>query len=220
MKTKSKKGILVLGITGSFGSGKTTCAGMFKKLGASCVNADRIYHALIKPRASVYKKIVSVFGREILGRNKQIDRKRLAKLVFSKSQGLKELCQISHPAIIRRLRGELRKLKRIKSGAIVVIDAPLLIEAGKIRMVDKLIVVKASKKVQIARCRKQRGMSHSEVIKRIKVQAPLAKKLKLADYVIDNSGTLKQTRKQVRDIWESLKYTNSSRIKNLRIKHE
>ena len=204
MKSKLEKKILVLGITGSFGAGKTTVALMFKRLGVSVIDADRIYHQLIKPGTLVYKGIVSAFGREILEKNKQIDRSKLAKLVFSKKEALKRLSQITHPAIIKRMSFKLSKLKRSQRRKIIVIDAPLLIEAGKISMVDKLIVVKTSKKNQIARCRRRFGISRDGVIKRIRTQAPLTEKIRLADYVIDNNGMLQQTREQVKNIWEKL----------------
>lgn len=199
-----KKRTLVLGVTGSFASGKTTVAWMFQTLGASRIDADRIYHELIRPPGSLYKKIISSFGREILGKTRQIDRKKLGKIAFSKRGDLRRLTQITHPGIIRKIREKNSQLKRTKKCRIIVIDAPLLIEAGLISLMDKLIVVKANKKNQISRCKKRKGLSRVEVIKRIRRQIPLTKKIKLADYVIDNNGTLKQTREQVRNIWKKL----------------
>lgn len=195
---------MTLGITGSFGSGKTTVARMFKRLGASCIDADRVYHRLIKCKSPTYKKIVSAFGREILKSNKEIERKKLGKIVFSSGQNLKKICQLTHPAIIREIKDEITRWKRSKGRKVIVIDAPLLIEAGLIKMMDKLIVVKANKKNQIARSTKLRKFSRAQALRRIKAQAPLAEKLKLADYIIDNNGTLKQTQKQVKDIWKGI----------------
>lgn len=205
MRNKLRKKGLVLGITGSFCCGKTTVAGMFRRLGASCINVDTIYHRLIKPRGLLYERIVSAFGQDVLGNNKQIDRKKLAKIVFGENEALKRLCRITHPAIIKRMNLELAKLKRAKGCVVIVIDAPLLIEARLLDVADKLIVVKASKRNQIARCKRQRGVPGAEVIKRIRSQAPQAEKVKLADYVINNNGTLRQTREQVKDIWRKVR---------------
>jgi len=201
---KKGKQALILGITGSFGSGKTTCAKMFRESGAYVVDADRIYHRVIKPKSAVYKKIVSVFGKQILKPNGKISRKKLAKIVFAKRKDLQKLCRITHPPIIKEIRSKLLKLKKLKKPKIIVIDAPLLIEAGLTKMTDKLIVVKASKRNQITRAAKHKGLSRSEIIRRIRNQAPLAEKIKLADYVIDNNGTLGQIRKQVRNIWRQI----------------
>jgi len=196
-----RKKLQVLAVTGSFAGGKTTCARMFKNLGASVVDADKIYHRLIRPGRPLYKKIASVFGREILNKNKQIDRKRLGKIVFSNRRSLKRLTGITHPAVIRKMRSEVSRLKKAASGRIIIIDAPLLIEAGLAKMADRLVVVKTGRKNQIKRCKKQWGMSAAEATKRIKLQLPLKEKTKLADYVVDNNGTLRQTREQVQDIW-------------------
>ena len=99
------------------------------------------------------------------------------------------------------MRSDISRLKKAASGRIIVIDAPLLIEAGLAKMADKLIVLKTSRKNQIKRCKRQWGMSAAEATKRIKLQLPLKEKIRLADYVIDNNGTLRQTREQVEDIW-------------------
>lgn len=192
-----------MGITGSLGSGKTTCTGMFKKLGAVCIDADKIYHSLCKPQGVLYKKIISVFGEDVLTRNKKIDRKKLGKIVFRNRAVLNRLNRITHPAIIKTMKDKLSKLKKSKRSKMIVIDAPLLVEAGLVEMVDRLIVVQLNKKRLISRVRKL-GMSKHEIVKRIRNQAPQASKIKLADYVIDNNGSLKQTKKQIKNIWEAI----------------
>ena len=175
---------------------------MFKGLGASVIDADKIYHQLISPGTSLYQRVISIFGREILKRNRRIDRKKLAQAVFNSRTSLKKLSQITHPAIISKMKIKLSKLKRAKGAKMAVIDAPLLIEAGSLEMVDKLIVIKTSGRNQIARCKRCWKLSRAEIVRRIKSQAPLKEKIKLADYVIDNNGTLRETREQVEDIWK------------------
>ncbi len=200
-----KSRVIVLGITGSFASGKTTVARMFKRLGAGVINADRIYHDLIKPKKNLYKKIVSAFGKEILQKNGQIDRRKLGRIVFySNPLGLKRLCRITHPAIIRKMKNKLSQLKHAGKGRIIIIDVPLLIEAGLIKMADKLIVVKTSRDRRIKRVSICRGISRKEAIRRIKAQVSEAKKIEYADYVIDNNGSFKETEQQVENIWQQL----------------
>lgn len=206
MKNNKKKKV-ILGITGSFGCGKTTCARMFRRLGASVISADRIYHRLIKSKGLIYKRIVSAFGPDILKDNRQIDREKLGKIVFSQKHLLKKLSRITHPAIINNIKYELTRLKKAGRAKAIVIDAPLLIESGLTKMIDSLIVVRIDRKNQIKRCKNQRGLSRDEIIKRIKGQLPLSKKIKLADYVIDNNGTLKQTREQIKKIWKNIQDT-------------
>jgi len=200
MKNRLKKKKIVLGITGGTACGKTTVASMFKKSGASCIDADSIYHRLISPGSAVYEKIVYAFGTGVLGKRSQIDRKKIAGIVFNNSQRLRRLCRITHPAIIRRIKEEVSRLRRAKRKTIIAVDAPLLIEAGLTNMFDKMLVVKANRKNQLIRGARLRGLSRQQLLQRIKAQTPQAEKIKLADYVIDNNGTLEQTKKQVREI--------------------
>ena len=203
---KIKRKPLVLGITGSFASGKTTVAKMFKELGVFVIDVDKIYHQLIKPKGPVYKRIVDSFGVAILKKNMEIDRIKLGKMVFGKKELLENLCKITHPAIIKKIEDELYNLNKMKNKNIIAIDAPLLIEAGMDKRVDKLIAVKIKRQLQFLRSKKKRGLHGAELIARIKSQIPLAKKIKLADYIIDNNGSLEQTLKQVKAILNDLKY--------------
>lgn len=194
----------VLGITGSFGSGKSTCAGLFKTLGASLVDADRIYHRLIRPSEPLYKKIVSFFGKEILSKTEEINRKILAKIIFTENAKLKKIMQLTHPAIIQQMRTKIIQLKRASRTKVIVVDAPLLIEANLLNLVDVLIVVKLDQKKQIARCKRRWGISGLAAKQRIKNQLSSRKKIELADYVINNNSTIKQTKKQVKAIWKEI----------------
>ena len=193
--------MLIFGITGSFGTGKTTVSEIFSKLGAEIIDADKIVHNIIKENKKVYKKIVSLAGKDILNKtSKQIDRKKLSKIVFYNKGLLKKLCEIIHPSVILEIKRQIALKKRCAC-EIIIIDAPLLIEANLSSLVDRLIVVKTKQKIQINRIVAKMKLSRSEILKRIKNQISLRDKIKLADYVIDNGSSFKNTEKQVKDIW-------------------
>ncbi len=197
--------MIVIGLTGSFGTGKSTVAGMFREFGAKVLDADSIAHKLLCPGTNSWRKIVHWFGTAILNRNQSINRDKLAKIVFRKRQDLRKLERIIHPLVIREIASRLRKIENSRKDEIVVIDAPLLIEAGLAKKVDTLIVVKLNRTEQIARSLKQKGISRAQILKRIRSQLPLSKKIAIADYVIDNNGRKNDTRRQVKKIWEEIK---------------
>ncbi|MCU0651662.1 MAG: dephospho-CoA kinase [Candidatus Omnitrophica bacterium] len=199
-KQKLLKKKIIIGVTGSFGSGKSTVSSMLASCGAFVVDADKISHELIKPGSVVYKKIIKSFGKDILAVGGSIDRKKLAAIVFSKAPLLKKLNSLIHPVIIRRMKQEIKKAKQ----QIIVLDAPLLIEAGLKKVVDKLVVVKIKKNEQIQRLRNKAGLRRDDILKRIKAQVSLSDKVRLADFVIDNSGSIGKTKKQVKNIWRKL----------------
>lgn len=187
----------ILGVTGSFGSGKTTVARLFKSRYTKIIDADRLAHRLFRPGSPTYKRIAAVFGRRIIGDNRRIGRKKLAGIVFNKRSELKKLNQIIHPQVIRIIRSQIKSSRGVR---IIILDVPLLIEAGLRKMVDKLIVVKISQAKQIERIRKKTSLRKSDILKRIRSQIALRRKLRLADFIIDNNGTIKETKRQVAEI--------------------
>lgn len=187
---------IILGITGSFGSGKTTVARIFRSFGAAIIDADKIAHALLKPRTTCYKKIIKVFGGGVLKKNKSIDRNRLAEKVFKQKKLLLRLNRLTHPKIIKEIKKRIKK----SPARLIVLDAPLLVESGLMRIIDKLIVVKITQAEQVRRIQKRTGLKKQEILKRIALQLPLRDKVRLADFVIDNSGTIARTKKQAERI--------------------
>lgn len=190
-----------LGITGSFGSGKTTVAGMFAGLGAGVIDADKITHALLQD-AGVKQRIKNIFGAKVFF-GSRIDREKLGETVFKNKRLLDKLCGILHPRVIREIERISRRSKI--NGRPIIIDAPLLLEAGLGKKMDAVIVVYAPRKAQLRRLR-EKGYTYSQVCSRIRMQLPLREKLKSADYVIDNGNGLEQTEKQVKKIWGELSY--------------
>ena len=201
-KPKPKKKI-ILGLTGGLGSGKTYVAKIFKSYAAQVIDADNIAHSIIRPGKKTYKRVVKNFGRQILNKDKTVNRSWLARIIFSDKKLLFKLNRIMHPEIIRIIKTKIKTASK----QIIIIDAPLLIEAGLKKMVDKIIVVAATKENQINRLLKRRQFNRADIKRRINTQISLAKKVRMADFVIDNNGSKANTRKQVgtirRKLWKN-----------------
>jgi len=188
----------VIGLTGGFGTGKTYVASLFRRLGARIIDADAIAHKVIRKGSGAYKKTVKAFGKRVLSKNGEIDRGKLANVVFDDRRLLKKLEKIIHPEVIKVIKEDIRKSG---NDAVIVIDAPLLIEAGLARTVDKLVVVTCSREAEIKRCRKKFRAEKEEILKRIRRQIPIQKKKRMADFIIDNSLTRSATKRQVQKLW-------------------
>lgn len=199
---------VVIGVTGGFGTGKSTVCRMFGRLGAIVLDADRIAHDVIMPGGAGYKKVISLFGRSILSGNGRIDRRRLGRVVFKDKKKLNLLISVIHPEVIKRIK---EIIKKSRSGGVnlqryFVLDVPLLIEAGLLKTVDKLVVVTADKNTEIRRCLKKHGLKRQEISRRIRNQMPLSKKMRLADFIIDNNGSFNSTRKMVEKAWREIRH--------------
>jgi dephospho-CoA kinase len=183
----------IIGLTGNIAAGKSTVAKMLAELGATVVDADALVHELQQPGTPVYDAIVAAFGTGILDRAGQIDRKALGAIVFADPAQLRTLEGIVHPAVLRESE------RRIAEAAtpVVVYEAIKLIEARRAERCDALWVVTARSEVQLQRLMTDRGMSEAEAIQRIEAQPPQSEKIRRATVVIDNSGPLTETRRQV-----------------------
>lgn len=183
----------LIGLTGNIATGKSTVAGMLQELGATVIDADALVHELQRPGTATYDAIVAAFGSGILDRAGEIDRKALGAIVFADPAQLRLLESILHPAVL------IESMQRINaaSAPVVVYEAIKLIEAGRVEMCDALWVVTARYEVQLERLRRDRGMSEIAARQRIDVQPPQSEKIQRATVVLDNSGTLHETRQQV-----------------------
>lgn len=203
MYSVKQKNKFILGITGNIGCGKSTVAAIFKTKDCQLIDADCLGHELLSIGAGVYRKIRRSFGRGILKPDNSIDRAKLAKIVFSDKKALAKLNGIAHPALIK----EIKRLIKTSNKRIIILDAALIIEAGLRKMVDKLVVVTAGKNQQIARGRKRPGFKRGQIRMRLKSQISQKEKSRFADFIIDNSGLISKTRKQVleirRKLWKS-----------------
>ncbi|HIQ48126.1 MAG TPA: dephospho-CoA kinase [Aquifex aeolicus] len=189
-----------VGLTGNIGCGKSTVAQMFKKLGAYVLDADKLIHSFYKKVHPVYKEVLKVFGEEILDKEGNIDRKKLARIVFTNKEKLQILENITHKALYKEI-DEI--LKTLPENSIFILEAALLVEKGTYKNYDKLIVVWAPYEVCKERALK-RGMSEEDFERRWKNQMPIDEKVKYADFVIDNSKSFDETLKQVNEIYKRL----------------
>src|SRR3989338_9867211 len=184
---------MIIGITGTIGSGKTAASDLFKKYGFKVINADELYHKISKPNKIIYKKIIKEFGNKIINSDKSINRDKLKKIVFSNDKKLKKLNSITHPMII----DEIKKLIKKSKNKNMIIDAPLLLESDAKKLVNKIIVVRCDDKTRIKRLLKKGKHSQKEIREITKSQMPLKEKLKFADFVIDNSKDSRNMELQV-----------------------
>ena len=208
--------MLKVGLTGGIASGKSVIGEMFVALGAHLVQADRLAHQVMDPGEPVYNQVVRHFGREILNPDGSINRAKLAELAFGapdlpqdqRGSRVAELNSIVHPAVIRSQEDWMQAVGAQDRNAVAIVEAALILEAGMGKRFDRLIVVTCAPEQRAARFAARQKMdlesANKEVQRRMAAQFPDEKKVKAADYVIDNSGSLAATREQVTEIWKKL----------------
>ncbi len=201
--------MLVIGVTGGVGTGKSTVASMLKRLGAVVLDADELAHQVMEPKRLAWRQIVKTFGQDVLNEDQTINRRQLAAVVFRDEAKRKQLESIVHPQVLRRINVDLRRLRRIRSVRVVVLDVPLLLEVGAQDLVDALVVVTAPPAVQRERLQAKYGWSEEEIQERITAQWEVSAKVALADVVIDNSDGVETTRTQVKRLWNSIPQRNN-----------
>ena len=209
--------MLKVGLTGGIASGKSVVGEMLVALGAHLVQADRIAHSLMQPGQPVYNEVVRHFGREILNSDGSINRARLAEAAFgpaslpegTRTSRVLELNRIVHPVVIRSQDEWMQEVERQDPHAVAVVEAALILEAEAGDHFDRLIVVTCAPEQRVARFAARQKMdleaARKEVERRMAAQLPDQEKVKAADYVIDNSGALDQTREQVKRVWKELR---------------
>lgn len=195
--------MVVIGLTGNLGSGKTTVAQMFAHLGADVLDADVIAHDLLTEDGPCRKKVCRAFPEAVDG-DGRLDRQVIAREVFRHLEQLKILEEILHPAVKARMRAILQTLRSRKKTSMVVLDIPLLFESGLDSLADAVIVVRANRAQQINRVVKSRSMTRYAAEARLRRQMPQREKLKRADFIIDNRFSKAETRAQVKRIWDGL----------------
>ena len=209
--TKHRARGTIVGITGGIACGKTTVSDLLTEKGAIPINADEIGHQLLKADSPVIDELTDAFGDDILEASGDVSRKKLGAIVFQDKTARERLNSILHPLIIQRSRGQapVNSLSEDPT-CVVLLDAPLLIEAGAYGTVDLIVVVTASPETQLRRTLERssaqgRPLTETEVQARIDAQMPVTEKVKYADVVIENEGTLEELHRQVNELWERIR---------------
>ena len=195
---------MIVGVTGSFGSGKSTVSDFLRQRGAVVLDADKTAHQCLQVGHSCYDRIAQLFGSSKMGEDHQIDRRRLGKVVFSNVKKLKRLTQVIHPCVRQKFKEETQKILERDLEMMIVFDVPLLFESGMDREVDVIVVATTTLKKQTERAIQCFGLTEQEVLRRIHAQLSLQEKAMRADFVVSTSGSLDETKDQVEKLCQQL----------------
>jgi len=198
-----RRPFLLVGLTGGIATGKSTVSEIFRRLGCEVIDADLLAREVVEPGEPAFAEIVAEFGPDVLGPDGRLDRKRLGAVVFADPARRRRLEAITHPRIRIKFAERLQELIARGFAGLVIFDAPVMIESGNYTHMDRLVVVATDPATQRARAVGRDG-DRADVERRIASQMPIAEKAKLADYVVDNSGTPEATAAQVRRVHAAL----------------
>ena len=196
----------VLGITGGVGTGKSTVLGIFEELGAHTLSADQIARDVLSKNSPAYREVVRRFGSGVVQADGDIDRSALAGLVFQDSGAREDLNRITHPRIIERIQERVDQFRSDpdSSKAVLALEIPLLFECGLESTVDHILVVAAEQETQVRRLTTRSGISRRDALARIGAQMPLDEKIRRADWVIRNDGTIESLERSAKRIWDGI----------------
>ncbi len=211
----SSAAMILIGLTGGVATGKSTVARMFQQCGAVVIDADALAKAVVQPGKAAWQDIVRRFGKSILNPDRTINRQAVGAIIFRHPAKRQMLERLVHPRVAREQRRLTREAARKDRDAVVIYDVPLLFEAGIAKRVEKIIVVTADQKTQIARLKKRNGLSRAEALRRIRSQMPLTQKIRRADLVIDGTLSRATGRKRVQDAFKMLATLASPRASPL-----
>ena len=201
----------VIGLTGGIGSGKSTVAGFLAELGAVVIDTDKVGHEVFKPDTPGWRQVVAAFGQEIIENDGEIDRKKLGEIVFADSEALARLNSIVHPLIRETVKARLEEYRH-KGVGVVVLEAPLLVEAGWTSLVDEVWVTVAPESTVLKRLEKKLGLSEQQSLARIRSQLSSEERIKRADAVINTDCSLDEVKARARELWERLNYRDKRKL--------
>ncbi|MCR2804296.1 dephospho-CoA kinase [Paenibacillus soyae] len=194
---------MIIGLTGGIASGKSTVGGMLAGLGAKLVDADAVAREVVLPGEPALEAIASLFGQAVLHPDGTLDRTALGSIVFQDREALAKLEAITHPAIRKRMWDRIHTYEEEEPNGLIIGDVPLLYETGQDKLYEGVLVVYVPAAVQVERLMQRNKMNEDEARRRVSLQMDIEEKRRRAEWVIDNSGTLEETRRQVHDFWQS-----------------
>ena len=203
---------LLLGVTGSIATGKSVVARMLEELGAPMIDSDVLSREVVEPGKPAYQDIVSFFGEQVLSEDKTLDREKLREIVFQNMEKRKKLESFTHPRILEAYFEQLDRLSQREEPLIIQFVVPLLIEVHWQAMFDHLLMVYAPEEVQLKRLMARDKISEDLALRIIRSQMSVEEKKGYCDLVVDNSGSLEDTRKQVEEVWKKLQKLLEERI--------
>lgn len=202
---RSRPTMVVVGLTGGIGSGKSTVSAMLAARGATVIDADRLAREVVAPGTPGYREVVARFGPDVVAADGSLDRRLLADVVFGDPAALADLNAIVHPEVRARIEERLAELRSAApDDGVVVLEIPLLIESGRSYGAAAVIVVDCEEDVAVRRLVEQRGMDEDDARRRMAAQVPRAERVAAADLVIDNSGSKAELEARVDRIWADL----------------
>ncbi len=196
---------LLAGLTGGMGSGKTTVGKLFQSRGAYVLDADEICRSLVEPGKPAWQETVDLLGNEVLRDDQTLDRRKVADIVFNDPEKKKALESILHPRVMEEEQAIYKDIMKDDPGALVIIDAALLIESENYRQVDKVIVIACDIEIQLRRIMAKNTFSREDAQRRLQQQMPLEEKVKFADYVLHNDSGLSELEEKVEALFHQLK---------------
>jgi dephospho-CoA kinase len=196
---------VLLGVTGGIASGKSTVARMLEEMGAPLIDFDVLSRIVVEPGKPAWKEIVTYFGEQILREDQTLNRKMLSEIVFRDRRKRRKLESFTHPRIHEEFVRRIKRMIKEDPAAIIQVVVPLLIEANLRSLFDKLLLVYIPEEMQIRRLMEREPISRETAIRVLRSQLPIEEKRKYADYIVDNSGPLENTRRQVEEVWIQLK---------------
>jgi dephospho-CoA kinase len=195
--------MVVIGVTGNIGSGKSSVCRILGRLGAMVIDADRLAHEAYEPHSETWRELIDAFGKNIVKPDEEIDRQKLGQIVFSDPDALAQLNRIVHPGAYRLAQERIADCRRQGAKAVVV-EATLLIEAGWQGLVDRVWLVVAPEAAIVQRLKEQQGMGESQILARLKSQMTAEEKMPYADAVIYNDGNIPRLEARVTELWRNL----------------
>jgi dephospho-CoA kinase len=197
--------VLRLGLTGGLATGKTFVGHALADLGCYLIEADKLGHEVMLPGAEAYDGILREFGPAVLDADGRINRRKLSAIVWHDPERLEKLNSLVHPPVRQREESRMAEIAQADPNAIAVVEAAILVETGRYKSFDRLIVVTCDAEQQMERALERGSYNRDEILARLSRQLPLKEKLRVADYVIDTSGTKEETLEQVRKVYGSLR---------------